>query len=80
MITRIENAVEFIEVLRIINCMSYQEFVNLFGKGTGGHICSKRGNGNGIKFLFELDTNVLNTIYDYAIKKRKDFLNKGENQ
>lgn len=69
----IKNSEEFIEVLRTINCMGYNEFVDLFGKSLGGHICSKRGtNDKGIKFLFELDDSVLNVLYNYSITKISD--------
>ena len=60
---------QFLEILKIINCMEYKELVAIFGKDKGCLISSKRSGGVGIKFLFELEQPAFDEICKYAIKK-----------
>lgn len=65
------DAMTFVEVLKIINCMDHKEFCDLFGETLGSHISTKRSQGTGIKFLFELDITTLEKLFEYACKKHE---------
>ena len=63
------NGIKFIRVLAVINCLSMQDFKNIFGDEYK-HFLGKFVN-KGLKALFDLDIENANIFIEYCIKKHK---------
>jgi len=66
------NGIKFIRVLAVINCLSMQDFKNVFGDEYK-HFLNKFI-GKGLKALFELDNENANIFIKYCIKKHEEQL------
>jgi len=65
------NALEFLEVCRTINCLSYSEFQKMYPTSLCDHIWGKFLVKR-INLVFELDNENMEILYKFALNKIKN--------
>lgn len=63
------NGTNLIKILQGVNCISVKEMTDIFGDEMGKHLFLKIDYRNGIKGLFEFDTENINLLVDFLVKK-----------
>jgi len=62
------TALQFQELLRVINCLSVKDFIEIFDEGQA-HYWAKFCEQGAFKFICYLDSGNVKALYDYSLLK-----------